>query len=117
MEFAQFDVIGLEKLPHHVRVLLQGQTVAVDIVVRIRFIKRFAPVQPSIVPIVPIFESLLKPLSDRILKILTHYFSSFGLAYFLCSVNLGITITGGDKLSVNFAMRAKKNKNIGTFVV
>jgi hypothetical protein len=112
MEFAEFDVIGLEKLPHHVLVLLQSQAVAVDIVVRIRLIQSFAPIQPSIVPIIPIFEALLKPLSDRILEILTHYFSSFDLVYFLCSVNLGMTISTGDKLNVNFEMGTKKYKNI-----
>ena len=92
MECAQFDVIGLEKLPHHVLVLLQGQAITIDIIVRIRFIQSLAPVQPSIVAIVPILKALLKPLSDRILEILTHYFYSFDLVYFLCYVNLGMTI-------------------------
>ena len=112
MECAQFDVIGLEKLPHHVLVLLQGQAITIDIIVRIRFIQSLAPVQPSIVAIVPILKALLKPLSDRILEILTHYFSSFDLVYFLCSVNLGMTISTGDKLNVNFEMGTKKYKNI-----
>ena len=86
--------------------------ITIDIIVRIRFIQSLALVQLSIVVIVPILKALLKPLSDRILEILTHYFSSFDLVYFLCSVNLGMTISTGDKLNVNFEMGTKKYKNI-----
>lgn len=60
----------LEQLPHHILVLLQGQSLTIDIVVGIRLIEGVAPLQPSVIAAVPVVETVEQAVPNCLYDVL-----------------------------------------------